>query len=160
MRRGPAGAERAPAEAEPSVWERAEAVLVGIGAWSAIGGGLFAAGWPARALALAGLPQAPALLVRHLSVLYAILGVGFLLEYRRNRGVTLLVAAKAISAAFLLASWLGEWLGVLAVLFAAEAAQAAVVRLVHEVAHHHRWSRIRLQLVAPVGERVRPAGGG
>jgi hypothetical protein len=158
--RTPAEASAAPADQAPSVWERAEAVLVGLGAWSAIGGGLFAAGWPARAMALAGLPPAPALLVRHLAVLYAILGVGFLLEYRRSHGVTLLVAAKGISAAFLLASWVGEWLGVLAVLFVAEAGQAAVIRLVHEVAHHHRWSRIRLQLVSPVGERIRPAGGG
>jgi len=146
-------------EDEPTVWERAEAVLVGVGAWSSMLGGLAAALWPARALALGGLPSAPALLVRHLAVLHVTLGVGFLLEYRRSRGVGLLVAAKAISAAFLLASWVGEWLGVLAVLFVAEASLAAVVRLVHEVAQHQRWSRIRLRLVSPGEARIRPAGG-
>jgi hypothetical protein len=133
---------------------------VGLAAWSAIAGGLLACGWPARALAATGLPPAPALLVRHLAVLHVALGVGFLVEYRRSHGVTLLVATKALSAAFLLGSWIGEWLPALALLFAAEAAVAAVVRLVHEVAHHHRWSRIRLRLVAPAGERVRPAGRG
>jgi hypothetical protein len=144
----------------PSAWERAELFLVS----SAVGGtaltGLFAAGFPARALSLADLPAASFFLVRQIGVLLIVLALGYLMEFRRNRGVVLLLTAEVLTAAFLAASWLGDRLAIQMVFFGVQAWLAAVTWAVHDLAERQRWARVRLRLVSGRPERVRPAGGG
>jgi hypothetical protein len=143
----------------PTSWERSEALLVALSAGGSLLLGLLVALFPAGALALVGLPPAPPFLVRQAGVLYLVLAIGFGMEFRRNRGVVLLVTGQALTALFLGASWLSDGLGIQIVLFIAHAWLAAVTWAVHELAQRQRWSRVRLKLVAEREERVRPAGG-
>ena len=152
---------RPPPEGErPTLWERAELALVGL----AVGGtaltGLLAAAFPARALALAGLPSASFFLVRQIGVLLMVLAIGYAMEFRRKRGVVLLLVAEGLTTAFLLASWLGDRLGVQLVAFGVQAWLAAVTWAIHDLAERQRWARVRLRLVTGSRERIRPAGGG
>lgn len=152
---------RPPPESErPTLWERAELALVGV----AVGGtalvGLLAAAFPARSLALAGLPSASFFLVRQIGVLLMVLAIGYAMEFRRKRGVVLLLVAEGLTAAFLLASWFGDRLGVQLVAFGVQAWLAALTWAIHDLAERQRWARVRLRLVPGSRERIRPAGGG
>jgi hypothetical protein len=144
----------------PSAWEQAELVLVGSAVFGTCLAGLLIASFPARALSLAGLPPASAFLVRQIGVLLAVLALGYLLEFRRSRGVVLLLSAEALTAVFLLASWLGDRLTIQIVAFGIQSWLAAITWAIHDLAGRQRWARVRLRLVSGSPERVRPAGGG
>jgi hypothetical protein len=152
---------RPPPEGErPTFWERAELALVGLAGGGTALTGLLAAAFPARALALAGLPSASFFLVRQIGVLLMVLAIGYAMEFRRKRGVVLLLVAEGLTAAFLLASWLGDRLGVQLVAFGVQAWLGAVTWAIHDLAERQRWARVRLRLVTGSRERIRPAGGG
>ncbi len=148
-------------EAErPSYWEYAEMALVGVALGATGLLGLLAAAFPARTLAVAGLPAGSLFLVRQLGVLLIVLALGYGMEFRRKRGVVLLLTAEALTAAFLLVSWVGDRLTVQVVAFGVQAWLAAITWAIHDLAERQRWARVRLRLVAGSRERVRPAGGG
>lgn len=149
-----------PESERPTLWEHAELALVGVAIGATALVGLLAAAFPARALALAGLPPASFFLVRQVGVLLMVLAIGYTMEFRRNRGVVLLLVAEGLTAAFLLASWLGDRLTVQCVAFGVQAWLAAVTWAIHDLAARQRWARVRLRLVTGNRERIRPAGGG
>jgi hypothetical protein len=144
----------------PSGWERTELALVGTAVGVTGLAGFLAACFPARTLSMAGLPPASSFLVRQVGVLLVVLSLGYLMEFRRNRGVVLLLTAESLTAAFLFASWLGDRLNIQIVAFGLQAWLAAVTWAIHDLAQRRRWARARLRLVSGSRERVRPAGGG
>lgn len=136
-----------------SSWELAELVLVA----AAVGGtmlvGLLAAAAPARVIAFSGLPGGSSYLVRQSGVLLMVLAIGYLLEFRRSRGVVLLLTAEGLTGAFLLASWLDDRSGAQLVLFGLQTWLGAFTWAVHQLAARRRWARVELRLVpgeAPV----------
>jgi len=143
-----------------SGWELTELLLVGV----AVGGttlvGLLAAATPARIIDFSGLPGGSNFLVRQSGVLLMVLAVGYLLEYRRSRGVVLLLTAEGLTAAFLLASWLDDRRDGQLVLFGLQASLSALTWAIHQLAARCRWARVELRLVTPASQPYRPAGRG
>jgi hypothetical protein len=141
-----------PAETgELAVVAAAVAQGVAVGAWLAL--------LPEAALRAGGFPAAPAFFVRWAGVLHVLLAAGYALEFMRFRRVALLVLAKAVTAFFLAAAWMGDglpWLMVGAVFV--EGSLAAAAALVHPSASRSRHARARLRLVTPAPTEVRPAG--
>ena len=114
---------------------------------------------PRVALRMGGFPPAPAFFVRWAGILQAILGFGYAIEWRRFRRVSLLVVAKALTAAFLLVTFALDGLPPLltgAVLI--EGALALAASLLHRPAERSRLARGRLRLVVRAATTVRPAG--
>ncbi len=155
---GPQTAEAA-GDGKPGVAERAEqavavaAVVQGaaVGAWLVL--------LPAMALRVGGFPAAPLFFVRWAGVLQLVLAIGYAMEWRRFRKVTLLVASKTVVALFLAASAQGEelpWPMILAIPLEAVLAVAAAV--LHGPAQRSRKARgARLRLVAAAKPPARSA---
>jgi hypothetical protein len=147
------------AQPEPGPAEQVETAL----AAAAVAQGMLIGGWlalfPDAALRLGGFPYAPAFFVRFAGVLHLVLALGYALDWVRFRRVTLLVVAKAATAAFLVAAWIGDSLPALlmvAVVF--EATMSLGAALVHGPAEHSRRARARLHLVGVTPTTIRPAG--
>lgn len=144
-------------EAGPA--EVAELLLVGV----AVAEGALVGAWlgalPALALRAGGFPPAPLFFVRWAGVLHVLLGVGYALEWLRFRRVTLLVAAKAATALFLVATLVGEGLpSLMSLALVIESVMAIAGALLHGPADRSRRARARLRLVASDAGQVRPAG--
>ena len=157
----PAGGPGASPEQDrrPAPEELAEIAIVAL----AVGQGLFLGGWlgafPGHALRIGGFPAAPPFFVRWAGILQLVLGAGYALEWLRFRRVTLLVVAKALTAALLGATWAGEGLPALMMIAVPlEACMAVAGALLHGPAERARRARARLRLVTPVPARIRPAG--
>ncbi len=114
---------------------------------------------PRTALQMGGFPPAPPFFVRWAGVLQVALGLGYALEWRRFRRVSLLVAAKAFTALFLVITLFEEGLPpLLALATFLELALAAAAALLQRPADRSRRARGRLRLVARAAPPVRPAG--
>jgi len=150
---------RAEPEPEPGPAEQVETALV----VAAVSQGVLLGGWlallPDLALRAGGFPSAPAFFVRLAGLLHLVLALGYALDWTRSRRVTLLVAAKAATALFLVAAWIGEGLpGLLVGAVPLEAALSLCGVLVHPHAERSRHARARLRLVGAATARVRSAG--
>jgi hypothetical protein len=146
-------------EPEPGPAEQVEAALV----VAAVAQGVAVGGWlallPDLALRAGGFPAAPVFFVRFVGVLHLVLAVGYGLDWLRARRVTLLVVAKAATALFLVAAWIGDGLpGLLMGAVALEAAMSLGGALIHRPAERSRRARARLRLVGAATARVREAG--
>jgi hypothetical protein len=146
-------------EPEPGPTEQVETALV----VAAVAQGVLVGGWltllPDLALRAGGFPAAPAFFVRFAGVLHLVLALGYALDWTRSRRVTLLVTAKAATALFLIAAWIGDGLpGLLVGAVALEATMSLCGILVHPHAERSRRARARLRLVGAATARVRAAG--
>lgn len=143
----------------PGAVEIAEmAVVFGAVVQGALIGGWLAL-WPASAVAAGGFAPMSHLFVRRAGLLELLLAVGYALEWSRTRHVTLLVAAKAATAAFLGFESSSERLPALLVFaILAEAVTALLAGVLHGPASRARHARARLHLVSPGRDQVRPAG--
>ncbi len=143
----------------PGIAERGEAALVALGSGLPALGGAAAAFFPQGFLSFLRLPAAPDFLVRQAGVLYVLVAVTCLVEYRRSRGVGLLVAGEGLTSIFFLVSWLhGDAPAILELVGTGALLLAAATRFLHTLARERRWARVRLRLVQQEEERVRPAG--
>lgn len=145
---------------DPGPAEQVETALVA----AAVTQGMLAGGWlaifPDLALRLGGFPPAPAFFVRFAGVLHLVLAIGYALDWGRFRRVTLLVFAKAATALFLVAAWIGDGLPpLLMVAVVLEAAVSLGGALIHGPAERSRRARARLRLVSAAPTPIRPAGG-
>jgi len=144
---------------EPGPAEIALLLLVGLAVAEGALVGTWLCGLPALALRMGGFPPAPFFFVRWAGVLHLLLAVGYALEWLRFRRVTLLVAAKAVTAIFLLATLLAEGLPSLMILaLGLEAGMALTGALLYRPADRSRRARARLRLVLSDAGQVRPAG--
>jgi hypothetical protein len=146
-------------EVGPSPSQRAESLLVAL----AILQGLVIGAWlgllPGSALRAGGFPPSGAFFVRWAGVLHVVLSAGYALEWTRFRRTTLLVVAKAATAAFLALAWIADGLPrLLVAAIALEAAIAVVAALLHGPAERSRRASARLRLVGSSSSEVRPAG--
>lgn len=116
----------------PALRRLEEILVVLVAAYSyAVGAALLAV--PSLATRLGGWPEVePLFFPRQGGVLHLVVATGYLVEYRRHRGVTLLVTAKAAAALFLFAHAVlapGAWL--VPASGAGDALMGALVVLVH-----------------------------
>jgi hypothetical protein len=144
---------------EPGPAEQVETALVA----AAVAQGAIVGGWllllPELALRAGGFPPAPAFFVRFAGVLHLALALGYGLDWSRSRRVTLLVAAKAATALFLVVAWIGGGLPALLVCAVVlEAGMSLGGALVHPPAERSRRARARLRLVGSSTALARPAG--
>jgi hypothetical protein len=115
-------------------WERAEALLVVLVALHtfAVGAALtFATEWT---LSFGGFPDGtPVFFPRQGGAFHIVVAVGYLLEYSRNRGVTLMLFAKTLAVVFLGASLFlaGEHAWSVGLSAVGDGAMALVVAAVH-----------------------------
>lgn len=148
-------------EQRPGPDEIAELALVVL----VVGQGVILGAWlglfPAHALRVGGFPQAPVFFVRWAGILQFVLGAGYALEWIRFRRVTMLVAAKALTAVLLGVTWAADGLPMLMMIAVPlEACMAVAGALLHGPAERARRARARLRLVTPVPASIRPAGRG
>jgi len=122
-------------EARPqgAVLRRLEAIVVVLVAVHSYAVGAMLLVIPSLATRLGGWPAVqPLFFPRQGGVFHLVVATGYLLEYRRHRGVTLLVTAKTAAAVFLLTHALiapETWL--VPVLGAGDALMGALVLLLH-----------------------------
>ena len=148
-----------PAEAPPSPAERIEQALVGLALLQGAVLGVWLGLFPELVLRMGGFPVAPPFFVRWAGVLHLVVAAGYALEWRRSRGVALLVLAKGTTALFLLVAWAGGGLPqLLVVAFVLEAAMTASASAVHGPAERSRRARARLRVVGGSAGVSRLAG--
>jgi len=154
----PSTLESAP---DPGPAEQVETAVVTAAVVQGLLVGAWLAFFPELALRVGGFPPAPAFFVRFAGVLHLALALGYALDYAHARRVTLLVAAKAATALFLVAAWIGD--GLPSLLVAAVVIEAGLVigaAIAHGLAGRSRRARARLRVVGGAAAVVRPAGRG
>jgi hypothetical protein len=146
-------------EPRPSASERAEALLVAFAMLQGIAVGAWLGLLPDSALRAGGFPPSGAFFVRWAGVLHLVLSAGYALEWFRFRRTSLLVVAKAATAAFLALVWISEGLPrLMVVAIVLEAALATAAALLHGPADRSRRASARLRLVGSSSSDVRPTG--
>jgi hypothetical protein len=145
-------------EAGASAAHRAESLLVALALLQGVVLGAWLGLLPGSALRAGGFPPSGAFFVRWAGVLHLVLSAGYALEWMRFRRTTLLVIAKAATAAFLALVWLSEGLPrLLVVAIALEATLATAAALLHGPAERARRAGARLRLVGSSAGEIRPA---
>ncbi len=113
--------------------QRLERWLVTLIALHSLGVGVCLAGFPRWSAALGGWPEpSPLFFIRQAGVFHLVVAAGYLLEYHRYRGITLVVLAKSIAVVFLLTMTLtsnAPW--AVPASAAGDAAMAATLLLLH-----------------------------